>query len=474
MATRSQIIPTFLLTLLAAIVLLANCRVDMMEMEPEPPGLPTGTSFLEPSAQRSGDPDAGYQYLIYGDYVSSGIPLQIFKQIFGSNNPDDLGRTGDAHGISFQYNVITASTGAKVVVPTCLTCHAEKLNGQLIVGLGNNTSDNTTNQASTFQTADLAVKFLYGQGSPEWNAYYPASRASQAIGPYILTKTRGVNPADKIFAALSAHRNPVDLAWMDLAQSNIPLDVVPTDVPAWWLMKKKNALYYNGLGRGDFARLAAASGMLTMLDSSEARVADQKFPDVMAWIRSLEAPAYPYPIDQTLAAQGKVLFESKCSKCHGTYGTEENYPNLLVQLSTVRTDTLLAQTYQTYPEYHTWYNNSWYAKGPNKGQLLPNKGYVAPPLDGIWATAPYLHNASVPTLDDLLYSAQRPAYWKRSFDNSDYNQQKIGWNYSVEISKTDINTYDTTLPGYGNGGHTFGDVLTDSERKSVLEYLKTL
>ncbi len=474
MATRSQIIPSFLLTLLASIVLLANCRVDMMDMEPEPPGLPTGTSFLEPSPQRNGDPEIGYQYLIYGDYVSSGIPLQVFKQIFGSTSPDDLGRTGDADGIPFRYNVITASTGAKVVVPTCLTCHAEKLNGQLIVGLGNNTSDNTTNQASTFQTADLAVKFLYGQGSPEWNAYYPASRASQAIGPYILTKTRGVNPADKIFAALSAHRNSVDLAWIDAAQFNIPLDAVPTDVPAWWLMKKKNALYYNGLGRGDFARLSAASGMLTMLDSSEARVVDQKFPDVMAWIRSLEAPVYPYAIDQTLAAKGKVLFDSKCSKCHGTYGTEESYPNLLVQLSTIRTDTLLSQTYQTYPDYHTWYNNSWYAKGANKVQLLPNNGYIAPPLDGIWATAPYLHNASVPTLDDLLYSTQRPVYWKRSFDNSDYNQQKMGWNYSVESSKTDINTYDTTLPGYGNGGHTFGDVLTDSERKSVLEYLKTL
>ena len=464
----------FSLLVIAAIVLLANCGHDVMHPEPELPGLPAGTSFLEPSAQRSGNPVTGYQYLINGDYIGSGIPLQIFKQIFGSNSPDDLGRTGDADGIPFQYNVISASNGVKVVAPTCLTCHAEKLNGQLIVGLGNNTADHSNNQASLFQNADLAVKLIYGQGSPEWNAYYPASRASQAIGPYILTKTRGVNPADKIFAALSAHRKQADLAWIDAAQFNIPLDAVPTDVPAWWLMKKKNALYYNGLGRGDFARLSAASGMLTMLDSSEARQADQKFPDVMEWIRSLEAPVYPFAVDQPLAAQGKLLFESKCSKCHGTYGAEETYPNLLVQLSTIRTDSLLSHVYQIYPEYHTWYNNSWYAQGTHKAQLLPNNGYVAPPLDGIWATAPYLHNASVPTLDDLLYSTQRPTYWKRTFDNSDYNPQKMGWNYSVENSKTDINTYDTTLPGYGNSGHTFGDVLTEIERKAVLEYLKTL
>ena len=474
MTTSSHTITPLTLSLLAAIVLLANCRHDVLQSNPDDTGLPAGTSFLEPSAQRSGDATAGYQYLIYGNYIGSGIPLQVFKQFFGANSPDDLNRTGDADGVPFNFNVVTASNGVKVVAPTCLTCHAEKLNGQLIVGLGNNTADHTNNQASMFQTADLAVKLLYGQNSPEWNAYYPASRASQTIGPYILTKTRGVNPADKIFATLSAHRQSADLAWINTAQFDVPLEAVPTDVPAWWLMKKKNALYYNGLGRGDFARLSTASGMLTMLDSTEARQIDQKFPDLMAWIRSIEPPAYPFAIDQNLAAQGKVLFENKCSKCHGTYGTEETYPNLLVQLSTIRTDSMLSHSYRIYPEYSTWYNNSWYGQGPSKGQLLPNNGYVAPPLDGIWATAPYLHNASVPTLDDLLYSAQRPKYWKRSFDNSDYNKEKIGWNYTVEASKTDVNTYDTTLPGYNNGGHTFGDVLTDTERKAVLEYLKTL
>lgn len=61
---------------------------------------------------------------------------------------------------------------------------------------------------------------------------------------------------------------------------------MPTDVPAWWLLKKKNALYYNALGRGDFARLSAASGMLTMTDSTEARRVDARMVDVIAWIRT--------------------------------------------------------------------------------------------------------------------------------------------------------------------------------------------
>jgi mono/diheme cytochrome c family protein len=249
---------------------------------------------------------------------------------------------------------------------------------------------------------------------------------------------------------------------------------VPTDVPAWWLMKKKHALYYNALGVGDFGRLSTASGLLTMKDSTEAREIDSHFASVMAYLRSIEAPAYPYPIDQELAAAGQALFEIECSKCHGNYGNSETYPNLLVNLTTIGTDPALADVYANYPQYQDWYNTSWFAKDPAKAQLLPTRGYIAPPLDGIWATAPYLHNGSVPTLDDLLNSPQRPRYWRRSFNNSDFDPEKVGWKYETLDSKADKKTYDTTLPGYGNGGHTFGDILTTEERKAVIEYLKTL
>jgi hypothetical protein len=109
-------------------------------------------------------------------------------------------------------------------------------------------------------------------------------------------------------------------------------------------------------------------------------------------------------------------------------------------------------------------------------------GYIAPPLDGVWATAPYLHNGSVPTLEALLNSTKRPQYWIRTFDSSDYNDKTLGWNYTaLEYGKdgaTDSEQrkrlYDTTLPGYSKNGHTFGDHLTDAERRQLLEYLKTL
>jgi hypothetical protein len=457
---------------LSSIIIWA-CKNDKEPTDP----LLSGTTFLQPSPQRSGNIEAGRNYLFGGSYVSSGIPLDIYKLVNSTPSTEDLGRTGDNKGIPFNFSATIASNGVKVVSTNCFNCHAEHspADGSLIVGLGNTTADNTQDVAQQFGLIDNVVKLRYNTNSPEWKAYFPLSRGFTTISPFIKTDTRGVNPADKIFAALSAFRDAKDLTWLPQAQFAIPQAVIPTDVPAWWLMHKKNALYYDGLGRGDFARLSMATAMVSMLDSAEARKIDNNFPDVMAYISSLRAPKFPNPIDQTLSLKGKGIFNITCAKCHGTYEATPTYPNLLVDLQTIRTDSALANSYFTNPQYHTWFNSSWFNKGANAAQLLPNRGYVAPPLDGIWATAPYLHNGSVPTLDDLLNSAQRPAKWSRSFDpKADFDAVKMGIKYTVQTTKVDNKTYDTAQFGYGNGGHYFGDKLSTDERKAVVEYLKTL
>ncbi|HEY6956285.1 MAG TPA: hypothetical protein VI385_13630, partial [Flavisolibacter sp.] len=99
---------------------------------------------------------------------------------------------------------------------------------------------------------------------------------------------------------------------------------------------------------------------------------------------------------------------------------------------------------------------------------------IAPPLDGIWITAPYLHNGSVPTLEALLNSKLRPKYWSRNFDKPEYDYANPGWKFKVEEGPGNTSVYNTTLAGYGNYGHYFGDKLSDEERKAVIEYLKTL
>ena len=150
------------------------------------------------------------------------------------------------------------------------------------------------------------------------------------------------------------------------------------------------------------------------------------------------------------------------------------YPNLLIPQSTIQTDSLLQASNYSNPEFVDWFNKSWFSSGDHPGKLVPFKGYLAPPLDGIWITAPYLHNGSVPSLEAVLNSAIRPKYWSRSFEKPQYNYDNPGWVFSVHEQPTDRIIYNTTLPGYGNYGHYFGDKLTNTERKAVIEYLKTL
>ena len=111
-------------------------------------------------------------------------------------------------------------------------------------------------------------------------------------------------------------------------------------------------------------------------------------------------------------------------------------------------------------------------------------GYQAPPLNGIWATAPYLHNGSVPTLATLLKSPDRPARFKRppSTDFEHYDKVHLGWKFEVVTEPPSPGLspfeakflYDTSRFGLGNSGHTFGDKLSDGERMDLIEYLKTL
>ena len=179
-------------------------------------------------------------------------------------------------------------------------------------------------------------------------------------------------------------------------------------------------------------------------------------------------------MNKTLVKKGGILFVQHCSKCHGSYGKEGKFPNLLIPESEIQTDSLLYKSnYQSY-QFVDWFNNSWFAQGDHPAKLEPFNGYIAPPLDGIWITAPYLHNGSVPDLETLLNSRERPVYWSRDFDNPEYDYGKVGWKYTLLEGPGGNTVYNTQLPGYGNYGHTYGDHLSNSERKAIIEYLKTL
>jgi hypothetical protein len=98
--------------------------------------------------------------------------------------------------------------------------------------------------------------------------------------------------------------------------------------------------------------------------------------------------------------------------------------------------------------------------------------YKARPLNGIWATAPYLHNGSVPNLYQvLLPSSQRAASFQ--VGSREFNPKNVGFRADDGPFK-----FDTSLPGNSNKGHEgslYGtDKFTEKERWQLVEYLKTL
>ena len=135
---------------------------------------------------------------------------------------------------------------------------------------------------------------------------------------------------------------------------------------------------------------------------------ESTFKDIQAYLLTLEAPKYPFPIDHDRAALGLKVFTKTCARCHGTYGSDWTYPNKVVPIDVIGTDPALRDGLT--PNWTAYLNTTWFAheKGDEGYASRVTDGYQAPPLDGVWATAPYLHNGSVPTLHDMLDSKSRP------------------------------------------------------------------
>src|SRR5262249_39465876 len=154
--------------------------------------------------------------------------------------------------------------------------------------------------------------------------------------------------------------------------------------------------------------------------------------DIQAYLLSLTPPKYPFPIDRALAKRGEGLFNKTCARCHGTYGEKWTYPNRIVPIAEIGTDRTRFEGFAA--EWGEHYNKSWFAKerrpdGKVGYPVTAAVGYQAPPLDGIWATAPYFHNGSVPTVYGVLNSKARPKIYTRSFrtGKEDYDARNLGW-----------------------------------------------
>lgn len=342
----------------------------------------------------------------------------------------------------------------------CMTCHGGSLLGKSYVGLGNSSLD-----------IQALFEELAAAGTP-------------AKTPFPFSHARGTNEAGAFAVYLLGMRKPDLSVTADMTELGLQADSCE-DVPAWWLLKKKRTMYHVGATDARSVRSLMQFMMHPLTTPAEFAKNEPKFRDVQQYLLSLEPPKYPFPVDGEQAQKGKVVFETNCASCHGNYGEKWTYPNKVIPLREIGTDP--ARSKNIGPKFAEAYNRSWFAA--EGGWLLggkpirETKGYQAPPLDGVWATAPYFHNGSVPTLEGVLNSKARPARFTRSFGTAeaDYDKERVGWKVSeppAGVEKLPAferrKVYDTTQPGRGNGGHTYGDALSDADRRAVIEYLKTL
>jgi hypothetical protein len=240
------------------------------------------------------------------------------------------------------------------------------------------------------------------------------------------------------------------------------------NLPAVWDRKDREGMHLHWDGnntsvdeRNKSAALGAGVTPTTIDLPRIQRVAD--------WLWTLQAPKYPFPIDQQRATRGKPIYEERCAGCHSFGKAKVGQVTLIGEIGTDPAR-LNSYTYELLCNQNTLFAGyPWRFKHFRK-----TPGYANRPLDGVWLRSPYLHNGSVPTLRDLLEMPdQRPKVFFRGYDV--YDQQRVGFRSDVsEEGGKSFFRYDTAVPGNGNGGHLYGTEMPPEEKDALVEYMKTL
>ncbi|MDD3763502.1 MAG: hypothetical protein PHP86_09465 [Nevskiales bacterium] len=448
---------------------------------------------------------------------------------------------------------------------TCHVCHSGQISG--VDGVGSIYGN--ANSLSEFGQMDLDLGHGYAGLPP--------------VVPIIVGKTRGTNNAlalQIITLLLAQDIRPLDpnfIAFALLTPNGGSLDT-----PAWWNVGHRPVKFQDGFLAMDALRSdlgfylpgPGPAGFDWL--KQHARAGD-------TYLMSLKAPPYPGAIDTALAEQGAILFHSKdlwadglnqaaprpaggngsCASCHGAYSPRyvndpayletpalEGVASYIVPRDLIGTDPKRVDSDSEAAEQYGKENFFAYPEtlndDPNLDCSTQNRaeirqgrepGYLAPPLYGVWATAPYFHNGSVPNVWEVLDPSARQTIWRRvstptrvdqlglvmGFDTDfgrAYDTDRLGWKYDtlacgddgttpyLDCSPNDTDPvfqdllnilnssnpylwylgagpsideqletrkiYNTRMYGQGNQGHAFTAVLSDQERRAVIEYLKTL
>jgi cytochrome c2 len=254
------------------------------------------------------------------------------------------------------------------------------------------------------------------------------------------------------------------------AESSDDTHVVPADFPLYVDLGLRKNLGYTGAGRDVRSQCFLSFLTFGADDQHLPFPGDDRTGPLVAYLSWTRTPT-SLSIDTAAATRGKNVFQTQgCGGCHhvddlGSDTVAEWFDG--PELAPGASPTHPEGTIDTDRNFYGLSDTSSAADGGGPGpgldnllrfitnhrlQVVGTDGYAITDLHGIFASAPYLHNGSVPTLEDLFTPpASRPVTFVR-----------------------DGYTVDTTKDGMSNKGHAFGTTLSDADKADLIAYLRSL
>jgi len=436
-------------------------------------------------------------------------------------------------GTSLNFSLFERN-GVALRNANCFHCHAGVVNGQVVAGLGNNRSippRPPTGMAKVMFTSMVSAALKTDAERKEFRQLMDGATAATLRYPEVTNRgdhygafavwSLAARLADPEKSGLLLGKDRTEL--VELIETTM---LPPTNPMPWWLAKYKERSYWYSDASPHDANSFSFNFTVAHSDVN-VKHADhiESTAKALAFVRATQSPVFPESLDADLVKQGADIFHGRtrpaiskgfiaCKNCHGSYNKVESATDLSQpgswtvsyehsdKFRNVNTDSAyndVLQSFRPIVAHLNKVNTYFEAQGTPElaasASVPDKKGYVAPPLVGVWATAPYFHNGSVPTVEAVLNSKLRPVIWTWNFgDPRAYDLNRLGVEYqpltrsdyeasaeearkSNERSRAAIEyraSYDTTTYGRANTGHTFGDLLSDQERTAVIEFLKSL
>ncbi len=418
---------------------------------------------------------------------------------------------------------IMEAHGRPALTFSCATCHSADLFVVKVLGLTNripraNEFFHEGKKIAPYINSFMFRDFL--KATEEDRLIFVDSKTAIR---YVGTKKPAVLGLDTSLAqvAMSLSRRSQDAyatktadSWKRPRPNKLEKMVADSKPAVWWNLKYKNRwlsdgsivsgnpvhtnFLWNEIGRG--TDLKILEGWLLGND--------QKIRELTSAVFASEPPRYEkffgiHSLNIDRAKQGQKHFALACARCHGTYtkGWDLEHSGTLSDEELVKNVKLTYHKKTPVRDVGTdpgrYLGMREFAHALNSLQISrsigtvvePQKGYVPPPLDGIWARWPYFHNNSVPSLCALLTkSSERPVtYWAGKAENKerDFDQNCVGYPLGAKTPSTWKKDkdffYDTRKEGLHNTGHDEGiflkkgvELFTKEEKLELIEFLKTL